>query len=76
MINIQQNDLVYNVSEFTIPCPICGEEYHRVGQHAKAKHGIVTADFKDIYHYTTAPQAAAYRLLKLYDGRRDRYIEQ
>ena len=76
MINIQQNDLVYNVSELTIPCPICGEEYHRVGQHAKAKHGIVIADFKDVYHYTTAPQAAAYRLLKLYDGRRDRYIEQ
>ena len=69
-------DSVYNISKFIIPCPICGQEYHRVGQHAKAQHDIPTDEFRKIYHYTTAAQAAAYRLLKLYGGKGDRYIEQ
>jgi len=76
IINTEKIDLVYNPSKLTIPCPICGQEYHRVGQHAKAQHDLPTDEFRKIYHYTTAPQAAAYRLLKLYGGRGDRYIEQ
>lgn len=64
------------IGQFTVPCPICGEDYHRVGQHAQSQHGIIIADFKDTYHYTTATGAAAYKLLRLYGGRTDRYIEQ
>jgi hypothetical protein len=76
IIHQTQENLVEAIGQFTVPCPICGEDYHRVGQHAQAKHGIIIADFKDTYHYTTATGAAAYKLLRLYGGRTDRYIEQ
>ena len=76
VIDDTQDELVEAIGQFTVPCPICGEDYHRVGQHAQAKHGIIIPDFKATYHYTTATGAAAYKLLRLYGGRTDRYIEQ
>jgi len=75
-INETLTNLVKAIGQFTVPCPVCYKEYHRVGQHAKAAHSIPTQDFKKTYRYTTAAGAAAYKLLKLYGGRNDKYIEQ
>ena len=75
-VNTAETDLVDEIDKLTIPCPICQRMYNRVAAHAQAKHGIAIPDFKEIFHYTTAAQACGYRLLNLYGGRSDRYIQQ
>ncbi|MEK6953757.1 MAG: hypothetical protein AABX01_02025, partial [Candidatus Micrarchaeota archaeon] len=75
-INRTESNLVDELDKLIIPCPICNRMYHRVAAHAQAKHGISIQEFKETFHYTTATQACAYRLLRLYGGRSDIYIEQ
>jgi len=75
-INRTESNLVDELDKLIIPCPICNRMYHRVAAHAQAKHGISIQQFKETFHYTTATQACAYRLLRLYGGRSDIYIEQ
>ena len=75
-INRTESNLVDELDKLIIPCPICNRMYHRVAAHAQAKHGISIHQFKETFHYTTATQACAYRLLRLYGGRSDIYIEQ
>ena len=75
-INNQKKKITEELSNFTIPCPVCGEQYHRVAQHVKKAHGIEIPTFKETYYYTTATGALANRILYLYAPKRDRYIQQ
>jgi len=46
-INNQKKKITEELSNFTIPCPVCGEQYHRVAQHVKKAHGIEIPTFKE-----------------------------